>query len=96
MSKRLVLGLDLGIASCGFALLDFENKEILAAGVRCFEKAENPKTGASLALPRRQKRMLRRTIRRRRQRMRKIWALGVRAGLVQPKIREILVRDANP
>ena len=50
------LGLDIGISSVGWAVLqnmpDGEPFKIEDLGVRIFEKAEQPKTGASLALPR--------------------------------------------
>lgn len=59
------LGIDIGIASVGFATVDIESKGILNCGVHIFEAAENPKDGASLATPRRVKRGLRRVIRRR-------------------------------
>ncbi|STP11925.1 CRISPR associated protein [Helicobacter mustelae] len=53
------LGIDIGIASIGWAVIEgeytdkgLENKEIVASGVRVFTKAENPKNKESLALPR--------------------------------------------
>lgn len=72
MSLRYTLGLDIGIASVGWAVLenniDGEPIKIERLGVRIFDKAEQPKTGASLAEPRREARGQRRTIRRRRHR----------------------------
>lgn len=72
MSLRYTLGLDIGIASVGWAVLenniDGEPIKIERLGVRIFDKAEQPKTGASLAEPRREVRGQRRTIRRRRHR----------------------------
>lgn len=72
MSLRYILGLDIGIASVGWAVLenniDGEPIKIERLGVRIFDKAEQPKTGASLAEPRREARGQRRTIRRRRHR----------------------------
>ena len=72
MSLRYTLGLDIGIASVGWAVLenniDGEAIKIERLGVRIFDKAEQPKTGASLAEPRREARGQRRTIRRRRHR----------------------------
>ncbi len=65
----LRVGLDVGIASVGWAVIDTDAEEILGAGVRIFQAAENPKTGASLAEPRRQARSIRRRLRRRRIRM---------------------------
>lgn len=69
-----ILGLDLGIASIGWAVIqvqpedkDKKTKESLSVlldfGVRVFKKAEVPKNGASLAAERRQKRSQRRIIR---------------------------------
>ena len=73
---KKILGIDLGIASIGWSLVqENENREqnkIIDCGVRIFTKAENPKTGASLALPRREARGARRVIRRKRKRMKDI------------------------
>lgn len=81
MIKR-ILGIDLGIASIGYALVEFddhnldeENKKtgkIIKAGVRVFEAAEHPKDGSSLALIRREKRLARRLTRRKSRRLNKI------------------------
>ncbi len=64
-----VLGLDIGVASVGHALLEFNdndfNGEFLDLGVRVFTAAEHPKTGASLAQPRREARSARRRLARR-------------------------------
>ena len=50
MSLRYTLGLDIGIASVGWAVLenniDGEPIKIERLGVRIFDKAEQPKTGA--------------------------------------------------
>ena len=76
MTER-ILGLDIGIASLGWAVVEYDredrsNNKIVKSGVRLFTQAENPKDGSSLALPRRQARGARRTIKRKRQRMKKI------------------------
>lgn len=75
MAQIRTLGVDIGIASIGWALLEGEleedkviHKEILASGVRIFTKAETPKK-ESLALPRRIARSARRRTRRKRERM---------------------------
>jgi len=60
-----ILGIDIGIASIGFAGVNHDLKKILFSGVHIFEAAENPKTGASLAEPRRTARGQRRVIHRR-------------------------------
>ncbi len=75
------LGIDIGIASVGYAGLDIDNSTIIFCGAHIFEAAENPKTGASLAEPRREKRGQRRVIARRSQRKKQIRALLTRHGL---------------
>ncbi|MDR1703022.1 MAG: type II CRISPR RNA-guided endonuclease Cas9 [Sporomusaceae bacterium] len=76
------LGLDLGIASVGWCVLDRDREKIENLGVRIFTKAEDSKTGASLALPRRLARSARRRIRRRAHRLERIKKLLVREGLL--------------
>lgn len=76
------VGLDIGIASCGWAVLDPDNQEIKGLGVRTFPKAENPKNGASLALPRRMARSSRRRLRRQRIRMEQFRKLLTDSGIV--------------
>lgn len=63
------LGLDIGVTSVGWAVIDEEHRRIHDLGVRIFERAENPKNGESLAKPRRDARSARRRLRRRRQRL---------------------------
>jgi len=75
------LGIDIGIASVGFAGVNQDQKKILFCGVHIFEAAENPKDGASLATPRREKRGMRRVTGRRSQRKKQIRALLARHGL---------------
>lgn len=78
-----ILGLDLGIASVGYAIVNIGKKEeglpdrIINIGVRTFPVAENPKDGASLAFPRRAARMVRRVIRRKALRIRGIKRLFI-------------------
>lgn len=67
--SNYTLGLDLGIASTGYALVDIDENRIIKAGVHLFETAEDPKTGASLAAPRREARSARRRLARRRMRL---------------------------
>ncbi|MGF6147647.1 Uncharacterized protein conserved in bacteria [Kingella potus] len=70
---RYILGLDLGIASVGWALVLVDEEEnpvgLLDCGVRVFERAEEPKTGESLSAGRRVARSIRRLIRRRAHRL---------------------------
>lgn len=84
-----ILGLDIGIASLGFALLDFESQKILTLGSHLFEAAEQPKTGASLAEPRRSARLGRRVIRRKARRMVKIHELLAQNGIQLPPQSEL-------
>lgn len=81
-----ILGLDIGISSIGWAVLatdsHSEPMKIEDLGVRIFEKAEQPKTGASLALPRREARSMRRRVRRRRHRKERIRALLIRSDVI--------------
>ncbi len=74
--SKIVLGLDLGITSIGWALVNvddkIENNKIIDSGVRIFTIAEHPKDGKSLALPRREARSARRTTKRKAQNLRAI------------------------
>lgn len=76
------VGLDIGIASVGWAVLDPDSCEIKGLGVRTFPKAENPKNGASLALPRRLARSSRRRLHRRRARMQNFRELLTSSGMI--------------
>ena len=80
----LTIGLDIGIASVGWAVLG-ENR-IIDLGVRCFDKAETAKEGESLNLARRTARLLRRRLRRR------AWRLTKLSRLLK---RDRLIADAN-
>lgn len=84
-----ILGLDVGIASTGFAGVAPENQKIDFAGVHIFDSAENPKDGASLALPRRAARGLRRVIRRRSQRKKHIRNLFLKQGFNKQAVDDI-------
>ncbi len=79
---RYVLGLDLGIASIGWAIYNMDNTIIEKCGVRLFDAAENPKDKSPLAQPRREARGMRRRIRRRAYRMQKIKDHLINSGLV--------------
>ncbi|MPS49505.1 type II CRISPR RNA-guided endonuclease Cas9 [Methylobacillus sp.] len=80
----LAFGLDIGIASVGWAVLG-ENR-IIDLGVRCFDKAETADKGESLNLARRMARLLRRRLRRR------AWRLTKLARLLK---REALIHDVS-
>jgi len=66
-----VAAFDIGIASIGWVLSEIKDEscEILDGGVRIFTAAEHPKTGASLAAPRREARGARRRLARRKVRL---------------------------
>ena len=93
-----VLGVDLGIASCGWGVVetDGESPGILAAGVRCFDTPLVDKTGEPKSAVRRGARGQRRVIRRRRQRMQAVRAILGRAGMLaeagRDALREAMVR----
>lgn len=76
----LTFGLDIGIASVGWAVLGEDR--IVDLGVRCFDKAETAKEGESLNLARRTARLLRRRLRRRAWRLTKLARLLKREGLI--------------
>lgn len=69
---KKIFAFDVGISSIGWAYLDKDDPESLDSGVLIFEKAEHPKTGSSLALPRRIARSSRRRNGRRKRRIFKI------------------------
>lgn len=70
-----VVGLDVGINSIGFAYVDLSTQSILEMGSRLFEAAEHPKTGASLAVPRREARGQRRRLYRKRRKVARLRSL---------------------
>jgi len=76
----LTIGLDIGIASVGWAVLG--ETRIVDLGVRCFDKAETADRGESLNLARRSARLLRRRLRRRAWRLTKLARLLKREGLI--------------
>jgi CRISPR-associated endonuclease Csn1 len=66
-----ILGIDLGIASCGWGVIEVGEADglIIATGVRCFDAPLIDKTGEPKSATRRTARGQRRIVRRRRQRM---------------------------
>ena len=80
MGENLYLGIDLGIASCGWALCS--DSAIIALGTRTFDAPETDKERTPTNQLRRQARGMRRVINRRRQRMNDIRALLCRHGLL--------------
>lgn len=96
------LGLDIGISSIGWAVLALRHEgdrlkpyRILDLGVRIFEKAEG-KSGASLALPRRQARSARRRLRRHRHRLWRIKQLIESQGIMKVEEIEAMYHRCEP
>ncbi|QRF23183.1 type II CRISPR RNA-guided endonuclease Cas9 [Alicyclobacillus sp. TC] len=97
------LGLDIGITSVGWAVVALEKDEsglkpirIQDLGVRIFDKAEDSKTGASLALPRREARSARRRVRRRRHRLWRVKRLLEQQGIISVEQIEALYTQRTP
>ena len=84
-----ILGLDIGIASVGWAMVEIDDKEnpvrLIDLGVRVFECAEVPKTGDSLAAARRLARSVRRLTRRRAHRLLRARRLLKHEGVLKPE-----------
>ncbi len=89
ISKPIVFGLDIGIASVGWAVL--ADDHIVDLGVRAFDKAETAKEGESLNLARRMARLMRRRLRRRAWRQIKLARLLRREGLIAETSVETLI-----
>lgn len=86
MREHQILGLDIGIGSCGWAVIEQSPKvgRIVALGVRTFDVPETDKERTPTNQLRRQHRGLRRVLRRRRQRTAAVRALLARSGLLAP------------
>ncbi|HDR7315340.1 TPA: type II CRISPR RNA-guided endonuclease Cas9, partial [Bacillus cytotoxicus] len=76
------IGLDIGIASVGWAVINEDIERIEDLGVRIFDVAEQPKTGASLSTPRRLARSTRKRLRRRRHRVERVRKFMIQKGLL--------------
>ncbi|MBQ2712725.1 MAG: type II CRISPR RNA-guided endonuclease Cas9 [Clostridia bacterium] len=83
---RYAIGLDIGVTSVGYAIMELSEQDtpqrIERLGVRIFDAAEQPKTGDSLAAPRRDARGQRRRLRRRKHRLERIYGLIVSSGML--------------
>lgn len=94
---RYAIGLDIGITSVGHAVVELDSNDepcrIIRLGSRIFDKAENPKNGASLALPRREARGMRRRLRRLRHRKERIRGMLIAEGVVTSEQLEHLYDD---
>ncbi|WP_282804114.1 type II CRISPR RNA-guided endonuclease Cas9 [Clostridium tetani] len=76
------LGLDIGITSVGWSVINLDVNRIEDLGVRIFNAAENPKDGASLALPRRMARGRRRLLKRKAYRVNRVRNLILERGIL--------------
>lgn len=99
--QQRILGLDVGIASCGWGAIELNSNggSVIAAGVRCFDAPLVDKTGEPKSAQRRAARGQRRVIRRRRQRMSAIRKLLNRANLLpdeSPDALALALRRVSP
>ncbi len=92
---KYVLGLDIGITSVGWAVLNLDDKRLEALGVRAFNVAEEAKTGAPLAKPRRLARTAARRLRRRAGRLRRTKNLFAKYQLVPSEAVETTLAAAG-
>lgn len=81
------IGLDVGVTSVGWSIMELSCDDnspirIVDLGARIFDAAEHPKTGASLALPRREARGQRRRTRRRKHRKERIYGMMLSYGIL--------------
>ncbi len=100
MMKHLYgIGLDIGVASVGWAVVALnENAEpygLIRCGSRIFDRAEQPKTGESLAAPRREARNTRRRLRRRNLRKADLYELMGKNGLPRKEEIEQAVQEGH-
>lgn len=98
VAENLVLGIDLGISTLGWALLDSVGHCIVDAGVWTFSAPETDKEQTPKNHIRQQARSARTVIRRRRQRMKDIRSLLFEFGLLPDKSKDIvgtLIADAK-
>lgn len=88
------IGLDCGISSVGFAVMELDKNDdpsrIIKLGSRIFDKAEHPRDGSSLALPRRTARGMRRRVRRHQHRLERIRQLLINEQILTPSELESL------
>ncbi|MDE2200641.1 MAG: type II CRISPR RNA-guided endonuclease Cas9 [Rhodospirillales bacterium] len=87
-----IFGLDGGIASIGWAVIDQDGEggRIIACGSRCFDPPETAKERTPTNALRRQYRLARRVVRRRRQRMQRVRHLLAEHGLLAGAGRDAL------
>lgn len=87
------LGLDIGITSVGWAVINLDLNRIEDLGVRIFNAAENPKDGSSLALPRRLARGRRRLLRRKAYRVERVRKLILKNNILTKEELEGLFKN---
>jgi len=97
---RYGIGLDIGIASTGYAVMELNEEDrpvkIIRIGSRVFNKPENPKDGSSLAAPRREARGMRRRLRRKAHRKLRIYRLLENEGMLTVETMEKLYNGELP
>lgn len=92
---KYTIGLDIGIASVGWAVINNDTNRIENLGVRIFKKAEEP-DGEALNLARREARGSRRRIRRRATRMKKVKELMIKYQLIsQEELKDLYILKAD-
>lgn len=99
VNERLRLGIDLGIGSCGWAVIenpDGQDGRIVAMGVRMFDVPETAKERTPTNQIRRQNRLMRRVIKRRRQRMNDMRTLFKGHGLIGDDGKQALATGLDP
>ena len=82
INENIVFGIDVGIASCGWAVIDTKDEAILAMGSRCFEAPEEPDTRKQKNARRREKRGMRRVTSRRSDRVKQVRRIIKESGLL--------------
>lgn len=99
MDTYFTIGLDIGVASVGWAVLQPKQGEqqgrVVALGVRCFDKAEHPKTGEPLNLARRLQRNTRVRLARKAQRLKKLRRYLSAQGLIASSHDHALITPRN-
>lgn len=90
LRKKFRLGLDIGIASVGWAIVD-EDENIIDAGVRLF-----PEAGSKATAERRVKRSSRRLLRRRAHRVERVRELLFNSKIIDSKDYDFYTNDTTP
>ena len=80
--RKLILGIDMGIADIGICLMDELNQEVILMATHLFDCPRNPKDQTSLASTRRQARSQRRNIARRAARKKHIREILMTHGVI--------------